>query len=113
MKKVFLSLVLVAGFMSNIASARGSSETSLVGKRIQIISTGTARVYIYDLPINDGCTNKIPVLILNGSDANPIGKELYSAILMAKASGKKVTIQTTGCWSGWSTPVITSMYVHD
>ena len=71
------------------------------------------RLYIYDLPIDSGCTQNIPVLILGGSEKNIIANELYSAILMAKASGKQVTIQTTGCWSGWSTPVITSMYIHD
>lgn len=114
MKSTIAILVIFLLIFSSFSFAGTEvGPVSLQGKRLQIISTGTPRLYIYDLPIDSGCTQNIPVLILGGSEKNIIANELYSAILMAKASGKQVTIQTTGCWSGWSTPVITSMYIYD
>ena len=114
MRKFFASILIASVCVSNSVLAGSAGPISLNGKRLQIISAvNESRVYVYDLPIEDGCTNTTPVLLLDGPDANPIGKELYSALLAAKASGKKVTIQTKGCWSGWSTPVIRSMYLHD
>ena len=96
-----------------VFSSANSAVTSLAGKRLQVISTGTPRVYVYDVELDGGCTHKIPVLLLGGSDKNVIGKELYSALLMAKASGKKVLLQSNHCWKDYSTPVITSLYIHD
>lgn len=114
MCKIGVCLVLAALCFCNGVLAGDAGPISLSGKNLQIISgAGESRVYIYDLAIQDGCTHSIPVLLLDGPEANPIGKELYSALLAAKTSGKKVTIQTKGCWSGYSTPIITSMYIHD
>ncbi|KLN65647.1 hypothetical protein [Vibrio sp. VPAP30] len=112
-RNTFNYVVLILFLASGYSVAGTSVETSLVGKKIQIISTGTPRVYIYDLPVNDGCKDSTPVLIMSGLQANPLAKEIYSTLLAAKASGKRVLIQTTGCWSEYSTPVITSMYLYD
>lgn len=92
--------------------AVNSQTTTLTNKSVQIISTGTQRVYIYDLPIEVGCTNKIPVLLFSGPDKNPLAKEIYATLLAAKTSGKKVIVQSRECWSEYSTPIISSVYVY-
>lgn len=113
MMNKFLILFLVT-IVSNMGHAATSSASiNLVGSDLQIISTGTPRVYVYNVSI-EGCTEgTTPVLLLGGADKNPLGKELYSALLMAKASGKKVVLQSDRCWSERSMPVLTSMYIQD
>lgn len=108
-KKTILIFTLL---LTSNTFAANSNTTTLTSKRIQIISTGTQRAYIYDLPINGGCTNKIPVLLFSGPNKNPLAKEIYSTLLTAKASGKKVTIQSNKCWPEYSTPIITSLYLY-
>ncbi|MGR6873492.1 hypothetical protein ACU6U9_14555 [Pseudomonas sp. HK3] len=111
MNKFLVPLLIV--LFSNLANAADSAPTDLTGKDLQIISTGTPRVYIYNALIQ-GCTDSTtPVLILGGVDENPLGKEIYSALLMAKASGKKIILQSSKCWSERSMPEITSMYIKD
>ncbi len=110
-------LVGIIMSVSFSASSLGSDSdpTSLEGIDLQIISSNTPRVYIYGAPIiNSGCEKSDnPVLLLGGSDANTLGKELYSALLMAKASGKEVVLQSDHCWAEHSKPVLTSMYIKD
>jgi hypothetical protein len=114
--QLFVFCVLSFTFLA--AYAAGSSGiVSLDGVDMQLNGDGgsqTSRVYLYNLPINaDGCTNTIPVLLLDGPNQNPVGKTLYATLLLAKATGKHVIVQTTGCWDVWSTPIITSMYLKD
>lgn len=110
-----LLILLVLGVASwGVFSASSSGEISLRGKPIQLISgDGTPRVFVYGLEVDEGCTQKIPVLLMGGVDANPLAKEFYATLLSAKTSGKKVIIGTSGCWSEWSTPVIRSLYLLD
>lgn len=106
-------LVLAASIVvSGTAWATDSAETTLAGKNIQLISTGTPRAYIMGVEIA-GCANKTPVLIFDGANRNPLAQEIYSTLLAAKASGKKVVLQANECWSEWSTPVLSSMYILD
>lgn len=112
MKKLSIVIGGILGLFCLSANSAGTSgEVSLENARIQLISTGTPIAYVYDTPVNDGCEKTFPVLIFDGPDANPLAKEIYSTLLMAKASGKKVNIITKGCWSVLSTPIITSMYL--
>lgn len=114
MKKLAATLTFV--FFSVSCFGASSVATSLSGVDLQIITSGsTPRVYIYGASIvNSGCTESDnPVLLLGGNDANPLGNELYSALLMAKASGKEVILQSDHCWADYSKPVLTSMYIKD
>jgi hypothetical protein len=114
--QVFVFCVLSLALFD--AHAVGSSGiVSLDGVDIQLNGDGggqISRVYLYNLPISaDGCANTVPVLLLDGPNQNPVGKTLYATLLLAKATGKHVIVQTTGCWDVWSTPIITSMYIKD
>ena len=109
----FVACIILFSCCLNANAAGSSGVVSLEEARIQLISNDTARVYIYDIPIDDGCDKQIPVLLFEGENANSLAGEIYSTLLLAKASAKKVIIQTTGCWSELSTPIITSMYLHN
>ncbi|MGD8112987.1 hypothetical protein [Vibrio sp. TRT 17S01] len=102
---LFMSLVL-----SQTAFAYGDSgRTTLEGKRFQVIGDSDPRVFIYDVTINNsGCSGITPVLVM--SSTNILAKELYSALLTAKASGKEVQLMTRGCKD--NNPIIFSVNLY-
>ncbi|GAA0360312.1 hypothetical protein GCM10009092_25660 [Bowmanella denitrificans] len=110
MKKYYL-LILIA-ISGAVHADNGTSEyVSLIDKPFQIISAGDeSRVFVYGTQINNsGCTTpSSPVLFIGPNET--IGKELYSALLTAKATGKKVKLITNGCYSNVY-PIIFSMYL--
>lgn len=114
MNKFYVFIVFLSGMLCfSVNAASSSGAVSLENVRFQLISTGTASVYVYDVPVEGGCEHTIPVLLFEGDNANLLADQIYATLMMAKASGRKVNIQTIGCWDRFSTPVITSMYLHD
>ena len=114
--KVVALTVLVMMSQLALAGPGRSGYVSLENKKIQLIQGGMSRLYIYDVDMRLGgdttCTIKTtPVLLFSSGD---IVKEMYSAILMAKASGKKVDFIAGGCVeiSGNTYSSISALYVE-
>jgi hypothetical protein len=109
-------LIVIMSLLAVNAFALGrSGDISLEGKAIQVISDGeSSRVFVYGANIStSGCTGDTSTPVIKMGSANPLASELYSTILMAKASGKQVELITSGCLSNGSYPVIFSIYVKD
>jgi hypothetical protein len=111
--KGILALLLI--MISAHTFAQGSSGyISLTNKKIQIISGGSPRVYVYDAPIaNSGCSGSTSIPVLLMDDTVAIHKEMYAMLLAAKASGKEVAIVTDGCWNNGEYPKIHSIYMNE
>ncbi len=113
----FICIVLSASaFADDPVTGPGRSDyVDIAENRIQLIQGGMSRLYIYDVDMRahgeTDCTVKTtPVLIFNSGD---ITQEIYSALLMAKASGKKVDLIAGNCVeiSGETYSSISSIYV--
>ena len=113
MKAIFLiaSLILIPSLA--LAGAGRSDYTDISDSRLQIISGSMSRLYVYDVTMKDSeCGIKtVPTLFFDDDIA--IAKEIYSMILMAKATGKEMEFIAGSCVSiGSDTyPSITSVYI--
>jgi hypothetical protein len=94
MKKLLICACLVAG-LSNVAR----SETYVEGL-IDQVSVGTtyARVKFQTMVTAESCANQSWYIL---SFQSGMGKEMYAAILAAKASGQEMRVQLNGCDTGY------------
>ncbi len=112
MKKfLFAFLLLLLSGSPSLVFANGSTGlVSISDKLLQIISDGAPRLYIYNVVINNGgCAQTTPVLLMDSTMV--LSKEIYSMLLTAKATGRKVDLVTSGCWGDF--PKVFSVYLGD
>ena len=106
-KAAFLAVALVCSANS---SAESYSKVSAV-KNITV-GSGMIRVRLVD---NTGgfepCATERDWYYISLNSTSPGTREMYAALLSAKASGQNVFLQLTGCASGYS--VITQVYMCD
>ncbi|GAA5446174.1 hypothetical protein Misp06_04383 [Microbulbifer sp. NBRC 101763] len=112
MKKL---VFIVFGFLFSLEVAAVSSGfVDISDNKIQLINgSGTSRLLVYGVTMSGTtCTNTdVPILFFSESD---IAKEMYSMILSAKVTGRKVNIFSGECVSlgGATYNSITSVYMN-
>ncbi len=116
MKNIIMGFMCIVLSTSAFADGPGRSGfVDISNNRLQLIQGGMSRLYVYDVDMRahgeTSCTIKTtPVLLFNSGD---ITQEIYSALLMAKASGKEVDLIAGNCVeiSGETYSSISSIYV--
>ncbi|MCL1126227.1 hypothetical protein [Shewanella surugensis] len=115
MKKLLAAcLITLVSFSALSGSGGRTGYIDLIGKKLQLISDteSTSRLYVYDVTFEGGECSKKTTGVLYFSDF--LAKEMYSMLLAAKASNKRVELIANDCVtiSGNTVPKITSIYLE-
>lgn len=115
MKKLLaVCLMTFVSFSAFAASGGRTGYIDLTDKKLQLISESetSSRLFIYNTEFNGSeCSQKTTGVIYFSEF---LAKEMYSMLLAAKASGKRVELIATECHSinGGTYPRVTSTYLE-
>ncbi|WP_299003853.1 hypothetical protein [uncultured Shewanella sp.] len=109
-----VAFIALLSFSAMAASGGRTGYIDLTDKKLQLISNleSDSRLYVYNVEFyGSECTGKTTAVLYFSAF---LAKEMYSMLLAAKASGKRVELVARDCAaiSGGTRPQISSIYLE-